>query len=60
MKALTFGVFLVLVAAGATLLLWWLGYWTIAIAVGIAVFVIGAVTYVATHAGTGGGRMRHT
>ncbi|HEX9092348.1 MAG TPA: hypothetical protein VF902_00045 [Coriobacteriia bacterium] len=56
MRAIRFGVVLVLAAAAATALLWWLGYWVIAFAVGIAVLVVGGVAYVASRTGARHGR----
>jgi heme/copper-type cytochrome/quinol oxidase subunit 2 len=58
MNAIRFGLLLVVVAAAVTALLWLLGYWIIAFAVGIAVLVIGAVVYAATRAGSAS-RRRH-
>ncbi len=51
MSGWRFGLALVVAAVGVTALLWWLGYWVIAFAVGVAVLVFGTVVYVAVRAG---------
>ena len=60
MKAPYFLLALVVLAAAAWALLWAVGYWVIAFAVAVAVFVVGGVAYFAVRAGAAGGpRHRH-
>jgi heme/copper-type cytochrome/quinol oxidase subunit 2 len=56
LRTTRFGLLLLIVAASTWALLWWLGYWIIAFAVGIAVLVLGGTVYAAARAGSTTGR----